>query len=105
VKNSSVRVELIEDALREGLQAEHVVIHDRSALHNGHQGRQGGGGHFQILVVSERFRGVSRVEAQRLVYAALEDLMAHDIHAISMRTLTPEQWSKKGFSQSNGGGG
>ena len=95
----SVRVEAIEDALREILQAEYVAINDQSALHAGHQGALSGGGHYQILVVSERFRGISRVEAQRLVYAALGDLMKHDIHAISMHTLTPEQWSEQGSSE------
>jgi BolA protein len=95
----SVRADAIEDALRDTLQAEYVAINDQSALHAGHQGALKGGGHYQILVVSERFRAMSRVEAQRLVYAALGDLMMHDIHAISMRTLTPDQWSE--LSSSN----
>jgi BolA protein len=92
----TTRTRTIEEALRQGLQAEHVAIVDESARHSGHSGAESGGGHYQILVVSERFRGVSRVAAQRLVYAALGDLMVHDIHALSMRTLTPEEWSGQG---------
>ncbi len=50
-------------------------------------------GQFQVLVVSDRFRGLSRIAAQRVVYEALGELMVNDIHALSMRTLTPEEWS------------
>jgi BolA protein len=92
----SVRVRAIEEALRQGLQAEHVEVVDESARHLGHPGAEAGGGHYRVLVVSERFRGVSRVAAQRLVYSALGDLMVRDIHALSMRTLTPEEWSGQG---------
>jgi BolA protein len=94
----SVRARAIEEALRQGLQAEHVAIVDESARHSGHPGAEAGGGHFQILVVSERFRGISRVAAQRLVYSALGDLMVRDIHALSMHTLTPEEWSGQGLT-------
>ena len=90
--DASQRVRAIEDALREKLEANHVSVVDQSALHAGHEGAESGG-HFQVVVVSERFRGLSRVAAQRLVYATLGDLMVDDIHALSMRTLTPEEWS------------
>jgi len=89
---SSVRAQAIEGALRQELQAQHVAVVDQSARHAGHIGAGSGGGHFQVVVVSERFRGLSRVAAQRLVYDALGDLMVADIHALSMRTLTPEEW-------------
>ena len=62
----------------------------------GHLGAQGGGGHYRVVVVSARFEGLSRVAAQRLVYQALGELMTTDIHALEMRTLTPEQWSQSG---------
>ena len=89
----SARVQAIEDALRDKLEAQHVEVIDQSSLHEGHLGAQSGGGHFQILVVSDRFRGLSRIAAQRVVYQALRDLMVNDIHALSMRTLSPEEWS------------
>ena len=89
---SSGRVRVIEDALYHELQAQHVAVVDQSPLHAGHIGAESGGGHFQVLVVSKRFRGLSRVAAQRLVYDALGDLMVEDIHALAMRTLTPEEW-------------
>ena len=89
----SARVYAIQDALRHKLEAQHVEVIDQSSLHEGHPGAQGGGGHFQVLVVSDRFRGLSRIAAQRVVYGALGQLMVNDIHALSMRTLTPEEWS------------
>jgi len=92
----SLRPHAIEHLLRDQLEATHVEIVDDSALHASHQGAQSGGGHFRVVVVSEQFRDLGRVQAQRLVYAALGEMMVEDIHAISMRTLTPEQWDKEG---------
>lgn len=86
------RKALIERRLREELDAEHVTVVDESHLHAGHAGAREGGGHFRALVVSERFAGKSPVERQRLVYAALAEEMGREIHALSMQTLTPEQW-------------
>jgi BolA protein len=90
------RAEIIRATLEEVLAAEHIHIVDDSALHAGHLGAQGGGGHYRVVVVSARFEGLSRVAAQRLVYQALGELMTTDIHALEMRTLTPEQWSQSG---------
>jgi BolA protein len=87
------RAEIIRATLERALGAEHVEVADDSALHIGHPGAEGGGGHFRVVVVSSRFEGLSRVKAQQLVYGALGELMATDIHAVEMRTLTPEQWS------------
>ena len=92
--DASHRAQAIEDALRTKLNARHVAVIDQSSLHEGHLGAQSGGGHFQVLVVSDRFRGLSRIAAQRIVYEALGELMEEDIHALSMRTLTPEEWSE-----------
>ena len=86
------RREHIEQRLRQALDAERVEVVDESHLHAGHAGAREGGGHFRALVVSARFRGASRVERQRLVYGALADAMGGEIHALSMRTLTPEEW-------------
>jgi BolA protein len=89
----SLRADAIEKALTRALDATRVEVTDQSALHAGHEEAQEGGGHFQVLVVSEKFRGQSRVAAQRMVYAALADMMRNDIHALTMRTFTPEQWA------------
>ena len=51
----------------------------------------GDGQHFEALIVSEAFRGKSRIQRHQLVYAALGERMREEIHALSMRTLTPEE--------------
>lgn len=52
----------------------------------------GDGRHFDALVISEAFAGKSLLEQHRLVYAALGPRMGGDIHALTMRTYTREQW-------------
>ena len=51
----------------------------------------GDGQHFQALVVAAGFAGKSRVQRHQMVYAALGERMREEIHALSMRTLTPEE--------------
>ena len=82
----------IEALLRERLAAAHVEVLDESHLHAGHAGAAGGAGHYRALVVSPRFEGLALVARQRLVYAALAELMPAEIHALALRTLTPAQW-------------
>jgi acid stress-induced BolA-like protein IbaG/YrbA len=69
----------------------------RSYIEKGLQCREvrvaGDGQHFEALIVSEAFRGKSRVQRHQLVYAALGERMRSEIHALSMRTLTPEEAS------------
>ncbi len=57
---------------------------------------KGDGQHFEALVVSEAFLGKSRVQRHQLVYQALGDRMRQEVHALSMRTLTPEEWGQSG---------
>jgi len=85
-----VTVAEIEQRLRERLAAAHVEVEDESRLHAGHGAS---GGHYRAVVVSERFAGLSRVAAQRLVYEALGAWMSGPIHAFAVRTFTPEQWT------------
>lgn len=82
----------IETRLREGLEAVYVLVVDESHQHAGHAGAREGGGHFRAVVVSPRFAGKAPVERQRLVYRVLAEQMGGEIHALSMQTLTPEQW-------------
>ena len=52
------------------------------------------GTHFEAVIVSPEFVGKSMVQQHQRVYAALGDRMKAEIHALSMRTLTPEAWQK-----------
>jgi acid stress-induced BolA-like protein IbaG/YrbA len=56
----------------------------------------GDGQHFQALIVSPAFDGKTRIQRHQLVYAALGDRMREEIHALSMRTLTPAEWKDQG---------
>lgn len=93
---NSDRMRQIELALRDGLQPLHLRIEDESARHKGHAGAAGGGGHFRVLIVSAAFRGQNQLARQRAVYALLGDAVGSAIHALALRTLTPEEWEKAG---------
>ena len=56
----------------------------------------GDGRHFQALIVSAAFAGRNRVARHQLVYAALGERMREEVHALSMRTLTPEEYREQG---------
>jgi BolA protein len=67
-------------------------IEDESAKHAGHAGaREGGETHYRIRIVSQSFAGLSRVQRQRAVYAAVAEELAERVHALSLVTLTPEE--------------
>ncbi len=51
----------------------------------------GDGHHFEALIVAEEFEGKSRIQRHQLVYAALGDKMKAEVHALSMKTLTPAE--------------
>jgi acid stress-induced BolA-like protein IbaG/YrbA len=53
------------------------------------------GQHFDAIVVSPAFVGKSMIEQHRMVYATLGDRMHSEIHALSMKTYTPESWAKR----------
>ena len=52
------------------------------------------GSHFEAIVVSPAFVGKNMVQQHQLVYAALGDRMRAEIHALSMKTYTPEKWNE-----------
>lgn len=56
----------------------------------------GDGRHFQALIVSAAFEGKSRVQRHQLVYAALGERMREEVHALSMKTLTPAEAAAQG---------
>jgi BolA protein len=70
-----------------------LEIDDDSAEHAGHAGAAGGGGHFSLLIVSKAFSGVPRLERHQQVLNRVNDLLPHPIHALSIRALSPEEFS------------
>ncbi len=85
----------IEALLRERLaflEPLRIEVVDESALHAGHAGA-GEGGHYRLLIVSSRFAGKTTLQRHRIIYDALGELMRSRIHALSIRSLTPEEAS------------
>jgi BolA protein len=86
----------IRDKLTSAFAPEWLEVVDESARHAGHAGATRGDGsqgetHFQVRIVSAAFEGLSRVERQRRVYAALKDELAGPVHALSLSALTPSE--------------
>jgi BolA protein len=73
------------------LQPESIEILDESGQHIGHEGAKGGGGHYQLLLVSPRFQGVALPARHRMVYDALGTLMKQEIHALSIKAYAPDE--------------
>lgn len=86
------RVTRLEATLRRAFAPQHLEIEDDSARHAKHPGAASGGGHFQVLIVSDAFRGQTPLARQKAVYALLGEAMRTTIHALALRTLTPEEW-------------
>ncbi|MEO5677262.1 MAG: BolA/IbaG family iron-sulfur metabolism protein [Usitatibacter sp.] len=72
----------IEQSIRAGLAVTHLEV-------------KGDGAHFEALIVSPAFAGLPRVRRHQLVYTALGDRMREEIHALSMKTLSPEEWASR----------
>ena len=77
-----VEASSIEQSIRAGLACTHLEV-------------RGDGAHFEALVVSPEFAGLTRVRQHQLVYAALGDRMRSEIHALSMKTFSPEEWAAR----------
>ena len=74
--------ESIKQAIEAGLACDHVAV-------------VGDGQHFEALIVSPAFEGLTKVRRHQHVYAALGDRMREEIHALSMLTLTPAEWRQR----------
>ncbi len=85
----SNRIERIRAKLTAALSPVSLEIEDESHLHAGHAGARGGGGHYTVRIVSSAFEGKPPLACHRQVYAALEDMMQKEIHALSIEASTP----------------
>jgi acid stress-induced BolA-like protein IbaG/YrbA len=72
--------ELIHGYIANGLDCTHLEV-------------EGDGQHFTATIVSPSFAGKSRIQRHQLVYAALGDRMREEIHALSMKTLAPDEYN------------
>jgi acid stress-induced BolA-like protein IbaG/YrbA len=72
----------IKSAIAAGLACDRVEV-------------RGDGQHFEALIVSAAFEGLNRVKRHQLVYGALGERMREEVHALSMTTVTPAEWSAR----------
>ncbi len=82
----------IQAILQAQLHATVVEVEDDSHRHAGHRGNSGGG-HYTVVVVSPDFVDKTTMQRHRMVYDALAAEMQTTIHALSLKTLTPDQWT------------
>lgn len=75
----------LKKLIEQGLPGAHVEVRDFT----------GGGDHFEALVVSPDFEGKSLVERHQAVYGALGDAMRAQVHALTLKTLTPAQYQQR----------
>jgi len=73
--------ELVKSYIAAGLDCMHLEV-------------EGDGQHFNAVIVSKAFEGKRPIQRHQLVYAALGDRMREEIHALSMKTLTPEEFGQ-----------
>ena len=79
----------IEEALRRVLAPDSLAVTDESEQHRGHSGwREGGETHFRVEISSERFSGMTRLQAHQLVHKALSPSPLDKLHALSISTRT-----------------
>ena len=84
------RVNDIRRKLNEAFAPEALAVEDESERHRGHAGwREGGETHFRLRIVSDAFRGKSRVERHRMVNAALAEEFERGLHALAIEARAP----------------
>lgn len=82
----------IRERLTAALAPTRLELVDESARHAGHAGaRPEGESHFRLTIVAAAFEGRSRIDRQRMVFAALGDLMEREIHALAISALSPAE--------------
>ena len=83
----------IEKKLAESLTPAHLEVINESHMHNVPPGSES---HFKVVIVTEEFGGVSRVRRHQKVNLILAKELKEDIHALSMQTMTPDEWFANG---------
>lgn len=85
------RVDRIYALLEAAFEPESLDVEDDSAKHAGHEGAKSGMGHFNVTIVSEHFNGMRMLARHRAVYAALDDMMKTDIHALAINAVASDE--------------
>lgn len=90
--------DIIRRKLTEAFQPARLEIENESHLHKGHHGSpQTGESHYRVLMASDVFDGVNRVERQRRVYTVLAEELAGPVHALALTAVTPAEAERRGL--------
>lgn len=85
-------IDQIKQKLTQQFSPNRLDVVDESQLHAGHAGaRPGGETHFKVTVVTSAFDGQSRVARHKAVYEALSEELSGPVHALALKTLTPDE--------------
>lgn len=85
------RTAFLQTRLETALSPQYIAIEDESARHAGHSDH-GGGSHYQVVIVAKAFAGKSLLERHRMVYGAVDEVMGNEIHALSIKAYTPQEY-------------
>ena len=96
--DKSTRFERIRVLLHEALAPTVLDLVDESHLHAGHAGAASGGSHYRLTIVAPAFSGLNLVRRHRLVYDSVHLMMQHEIHALAITALTPDELAAKAVS-------
>ncbi len=83
----------LEDKLKEGLQPVLLKVVNESPQHNVPEGSES---HFRVLIVSNKFSGLSLIKRHQMVHNLISEQIREKIHAFSQQTLTPEEFEERG---------
>ncbi len=79
-----MEIQIIQQMIEQAIPGAHVVVQDLV----------GDGDHLQAIVVSELFQGKTLLQQHQMVYTALKGALKEQLHALALKTYTPEQWKK-----------
>lgn len=91
MKANNINTKSIEKLLCNSLRIYHISINDNTAKHNKHN-EFDGGMHLEAIIVSDKFIDMILIDRHRLIYEILHEHLKIDIHALSMRTLTINEY-------------
>lgn len=89
--DTAQRLETIRRRIEAAVEPEELVVEDEGHLHVGHEGARDGRGHFRVFVVAECFDGLPLIQRHRKIYEAMGELMASDIHALSIDAYSSKE--------------
>ncbi len=93
--SKATRFDRIQALMQAALSPTVLELVDESHLHAGHAGAASGGSHYRLTIVAPAFAGLNLVRRHRLVYDSVHLMMQHEIHALAITALTPDEFAAR----------